>query len=70
MSQNDTVMEDVEQGTPEKGNRADRVSEYLQAPRRKRKSYVLLALGKGTNASMPPDCRYPTAHESAGSAAL
>ena len=48
MAQNEAV-EDVQQSQADKQKeRADKVSDYLQAPRRKRKSYVLLALGKGT----------------------
>lgn len=48
MVPNETVQ-DVEQSAEAKQKeKADKVADYLQAPRRKRKSYVLLALGRGT----------------------
>lgn len=50
MSQNDTKVEDAPATAADKAkDRSDKVADYLQSPRRKRKSFVLMALGPNTS---------------------
>lgn len=48
MAPNETVQDLEQSAEAKQKEKADKVADYLQAPRRKRKSYVIMALGRGT----------------------